>query len=790
MALIQHERSTNPDQMILDRYRRAEALEQAGFTEDMVFNAHITPHWIGDTDHFWYTRTSDKGTEYRRVDAKSASNTEAFDQQKLAAVLTEVVGESVSAFALPISNLEFSDTTLNFDAFDKRWQFDGDIKVIESTVTHPAHWLVSPDGTQAAFVKEHNLWLRDIKSGEERALTQDGELHYAYAVEPEGRDLVSEFMGPVPLVAPEALWSADSSQLFTVQMDERKVRDIPSMLYVPQNGTVAPRVTNCKYALPGDNDVVQYRMLVIDVASGNEVAADYPLIEDSFVCLGPFSGNRAWWSGNGHHAYFVDITRGQRTARVISFDTQTGATKQLFEESSDTYVELGLDFEHPSMLMPLPDTNELLWFSERSGWGHLYLYDLATGELKNPMTSGDYLVRSLLHVDSKTREAFLQLAGRETGKNPYYRELVRVNIDSGEMTTIAASDHDYSLCHHSKQDAGLSPTGNYAVVTRSRVDQAPVTELRDRNGSCVLDVETADISGLPEGWQWPEPFTTKADDGETDIYGVLFRPSDFDPNKKYPVLDFGMTVPFYAVAPSGAFLQGAADPTGNLFYMTLSALAELGFVVTAIDGRGTPYRSKAFHNFGYNDFMNSGGMVDHVAGIKQLAKKNPFMDIDNVGIVSTDAPGNGAIFGLLNYTEFYKVGVAFSMWDPRMVKQGEVYHGILDEAAQTNPLWDEAVHNLQGKLLLVSGLLDQYFHSGMTFQLVDAFGKANKPVDLVIPPNGGHAWRSKNALCRVWDYLIEHMQGVEPPKDFKLVTGSEKAWPFLMPEQMSEVVSK
>ena len=226
-------------------------------------------------------------------------------------------------------------------------------------------------------------------------------------------------------------------------------------------------------------------------------------------------------------------------------------------------------------------------------------------------------------------------------------------------------------------------------------------------------VETADISGLPEGWQWPEPVTMKADDGITDIYGVVFRPSDFDPDKKYPVVDVGTASPCYSWLPVGAFLQ-RMSPTeeqtiGNYLYMTLSAIAELGFIVTVMDGRGTPYRSKAFNDFGYGSFMDGGGMVDHVAGIKQLAERYPSMDMERVGATSTDGPGNGAIFGLLNYPDFYKVGVAFSPWDPYLVRQGEVYCGIIDEADRQVPCGKKRLSDLEGKLLVVTGLLDTVF---------------------------------------------------------------------------------
>ncbi|MDA9091299.1 DPP IV N-terminal domain-containing protein [Porticoccaceae bacterium] len=788
---------TTDDQSILARYRRAEALEHASFDESMVLNAQIVPHWVGSSDYFWYSRsarkspgsTADLTTEYRLINAKTATNTEAFDHVALAKALAGATNQLVDALSLPISNLEFDldSQHLTFDAFDQRWQFDGAIKSVEKRVNHPSGWLVSPDGEKAAFIKDYNVWVREIDSGEERALTQDGQQYYAYAVQPESRDLVGNLLatsGYSP--GPEAQWSPDSSQLFTMQTDERQVRNLPSMLYAPQDGTVAPRMVERKYALPGDKQVAQYRLLAIDVATAIETAADYPPIADSLVWQCPFSGNLAWWSGDSRYAYFVDMTRGQKTARMVSFDVQTGVSKVLFEESSPTYLELGLDYEHPSMLMHLSETNELIWSSERSGWWHLYRYDLNTGELKNAITAGDWLVRSLLHFDKDSRELWIQLAGRVEGRNPYYRELARVNIDTGEMTVLASSDHDY--CIPKQPNVGVSSTGNFVVTIRARVDEAPITELRDRHGAVVLTVETADISGLPEGWQWPEPVTMKADDGITDIYGVVFRPSDFDPDKKYPVVDAGMASPFYSMLPTGAFLQSGTDPIGNYLYMTMFAIAELGFIVTVMDGRSTPYRSKAFNDFAYGSFMDGGGMVDHVAGIKQLAERYPSMDMERVGLVSTDGPGNGSIFGLLNYPDFYKVGVAFSPWGPNLVRQGEVYCGIIDEADRQASVWQEAAQRLEGKLLVVTGLLDMVFHSSMTFQLVDALVKANKDVDLLIQPNGGHGLRVRNAHRRGWDYLVQHLQGAEPPKNFKLITAGEKFYPGIFTEVLADKV--
>ena len=361
------------EQSLLARYLRAESIEHEICNQSMVLNTQITPHWIGDSNSFWYARrvhkeggnSADISTEYCLVNAETVTHREAFNHSLLAQALTRAAGELVSPDNLPISNLqlELAPESVSFIAFNKHWKFDAaketceviTLDVTADTNPIPSGWLRSPDGKKAAFSRDYNLWIRDLDSGEERALTQNGECHYAYAVEPQARDLTKDVTDADTHIALplEALWSPDSTRLFTFQLDERRVRSIPSMVYVPQDGTVAPRVIERKNALPGDEHVAQYRMLVIDVATAKETAANYPALEDSLLWLTPFSGNRAWWAGDSTRAYFVDVTRGQKTARLMAFDTQDGAVQCLFEESSDTYLELGLEFEHPSMLTML-----------------------------------------------------------------------------------------------------------------------------------------------------------------------------------------------------------------------------------------------------------------------------------------------------------------------------------------------------------------------------------------------------------------------------------------------------
>ena len=785
---------------IKSRYLRAMALEHEPFNRSMVINSEISPNWIYGSHYFWYCRNyrcvesevGNIGTEYRLVNAQQRTNILAFDPKILAQQLASASNRDVNWEQLPISDvtIHLNPVKLDFNAFDTRWRFDAlkvkcEPLIIEATDQSP-EWLVSPDGEKAVYVRGDNLWIRYISSGDEKPLTQNGKRHCGYAVQPEARDLIKGLscIQGHPRPGIEALWSPDSTKIFTYQLDEREVRDVPSMLYVPQDGTVAPQMIERKYSMPGDKHTARFRMVGIDVEQQCEVAAQYQAIEDALVWLCPFSGNCAWWADDSHHVFFLDVARGQKSVRLVSVDSSTGLSTILFEERGSSYLDLALDFEYPAMLRTIPATNELIWYSERTGWAHLYLYDLTTGKLKNAITTGEWRVRDVIEFDAKARELFIQIAGRVKGRNPYYREVVRVNIDSGDMTVIASGDYDYRISRRLGNQCGISPDAKYLVITRSRVDVPAVTELRDRKGKLLINLETADISGLPPGWQWPEPVEMKAADGETDIFGVLFRPSNYSRKKKYPILDFDTAMPFYSIIPTGAFLLEEMDPIGNILYMSMAALAELGFIVTVIEGRGTPYRSKAFHDVGYGSFFESGSIVDHVSAIKQLAEHDHSLDINNVGSVSIDGPGNGAVFGLFRHPEFYKVGVAFSIWDPRLVRQGEVYHGFILESDCQRPIWIEEVKNLQGKLLLITGLLDQYFHGSMTFQLVDALVKADKDFDLVIQPNGGHGWRVKNAHRRAWDYLVRHLQGVEPPKDFTLETAFEKIVPEMITEKI------
>lgn len=781
-----------------DRYERAQSLMQGIFNNTLAFNATLYPNWIGESDHFWYERESRKGKEYRLVDAGTATNICAFDHAILAAALAEGAEQEVDPDNLPISKVymvlaptDSSLTLIRFTAFGKRWAFEtqtGTCQVVDifpEENAGPDGEVVSPDGQYTAFMRDHNLWLRDLNSGDERALTQNGEENYVYGAP-------GSAWGRSHETALQVRWSPNSKQIFTVQRDTRRVKSLPVMHHVPLDGSLRPTISHIKIAYPGDNHIEELRLLAIDISTARIQPANYCQIPVTRNGYGFFTSNFGWWGKDSHHAYFVHVERDYKVMRLVEFNTSTGTTKILFEETTNTHINLMLNNDAYPTFMPLPETNELIWFSERSGWAHLYLYDLASGALKNAITqkessskSGEeWLVQDIAYFDAKRREVFIHTSGRTVGRDPYYRDLVRVHIDTGELTTISSSDHDnvtyaqgsfsWVFANALGRDmgfSGVSNSGNFAVVTRSRADTTPVNLLVDRDGNEILKLEVADISALPDGWQWPEPVKLLAADGATDIYGLVFRPADFSPDKSYPVVSHMFNTPELPCVSKGSFSNGACL---GWSYLDAAALSQLGFIVVQIDGRGTPYRGKTFHDESYGWAESASNLDDHVAGIKQLAEQYPYMDLARVGVTTHQAGGPGAVQGLLKHPEFFKVGVSGWLHDSRLISAsmwGDKYEGLSgpDKSCQYP---EELVQNLQGKLLIMHGMLDTSTPPAGTFRFIEALQKANKDFDMLFLPNMIHALPSY-LIRRSWDYFVEHLQGSEPPKEFKLKSSQD-----------------
>lgn len=769
------------------RYRRAALFMQGYKSTRLVQNETILPTWIGESNYFWYKRarkmgegiSPQNGHEYRLVNPKTKANEMAFDHCQLASALTKASDEKVDPTALPISNitLALSPLTVSFSAFRKRWIFDGE--------TNQCRLLgipflkddeaPSPDGRWVAFVKDHNLWLHEVATGQELSLTSDGEPDYFYASGSTawGASLFPEL---------PALWSPDSTRLITVRRDKRLVKTLPHVCHVPLDGSIRPQLKQSKVAYPGDEHVETYEMIAFDIKTGQHCQADLPPIP---ACsdgndLGSFLRKLVWWALDSRHAFFVDRGLGMKCFRLMTFDSQTGITRQLIEEASDSYVNVTPDGQCLPLYRHLSKTNEMIWWSERSGWGHLYLYDLCSGELKNPITSGDWLVRDILYVDIECREIYIQTGGRVVGRDPYYRDVCRVNIDTGEISTLLSTDHDY-IVHYpnsvlaqklvgeaSDHTGGVAANGNYLIVTRTRANELPATFLIDKEGNSIMDLEMAELSASLRSWRWPEPVKFTAADGETDIYGLVFRPSHFTPEKTYPVINYINSGPWLSVVPKGSFHTSRGYADRHYFYS--AALAELGFIVLNLDSRGTPLRSKAFQEESYGWIPASANTEDHAGAIKQLRDRYSYVDLDNVGMCCLVYRS-----GLQNFLErqdIYKVGVQMSLLDSRLISrtiEGDTYEGV--EGPDKDKLYPEQlVEKLSGKLLLMvsmNNFTSSAYPPAATFRVIDALQKANKDFDLVVVPNVAFVVDSYMHR-RSWDYLVKHLLGEEPPKEFKL----------------------
>ena len=769
------------DTEMLARYEHAQSVFRGLGSIQIVRNGTVFPIWIGETPVFWYARElmedGKAGREYRLVNAETASNVLAFDHDLLAGLLGEEAGETLDSKNLPINDIHIAldPLTVRFSALGQSWCYNDASQSLEPINTTPKPWVISPDGKQAVFARDYNLWLRNLDSGEERALTSDGEEFYDY-----GSSSTVWGRKPFPNLVTQARWSPDGKTLFTVQKDRRQVKSLPIVHYVPQDGSLRPQLSESKTAYPGE-PIEEYRLLMIDVGTGRQRSVDYarvPVMQNANG--GFFSQNYAWWGCDGQQGYFIDIDRYSRRARVVAFEAKTGVTRIVLEETSETHLAFSANENNAHTMVLLPETDEIIWVSERSGWAHFYLYDLKTGALKNTLTSGEWRVRDSVRFDPKRRELFLTTSGRVIGRNPYYCDLVRVNIDTGELVTVVEGDYEIitncstlgttnqaghaglpvALCN------GVSATGDYAVVTRSRVDTVPETLLVDRDGQQIMVVETADLT-LPEGWVWPEPVRMTAADGETELYGVIYKPANFDPQQSYPVIDSAVIGnPISSYVAKGSFTNSGIYGI-NYFYEM--AWAELGFVVVQMDGRGTAYRSKAYHDTGYGSCDEGNKLEDHLAGVQQLLERYPYMDKGRVGLVSM-LNGIGPAMGLLKYPDFYKVGASVQIFDGRL--QSAMYLedrfvGPEGRAPDVRPLEDYAA-NFKGKLLQCVGLLASGDSPpASTLRLIHALQRANKDVDVVIEPNIEFAITNYQ-LRRMWDYLVRHLQGNQPPREFAL----------------------
>jgi dipeptidyl aminopeptidase/acylaminoacyl peptidase len=522
------------------------------------------------------------------------------------------------------------------------------------------------------------------------------------------------------------------------------------------------------YALPGDSIIPQptFHILEVpaDISAGDTTAAhalrNVEVRMDEEVWTLTFGGAAAdsAWSRDSETLYVQYFTRGAKKHALVAVDATSGSHHVLVADSAQTNV-IGWHWTSPESFWVSEDGNTVIWWSDRDGYGHLYRFD-GSGRMVNQITSGPWTVGTLLHVDEATHQLWFTGRGREGG-NPYYARLYRVDWDGSGLTLLTAEDANH--------DATISPSGRYVVDVASRIESPPISTLRAaRDGNVVRTLEEADVSRLEGvGWRPAEPFTVKARDGVTDLYGVIYLPPNLDPEKKYPVIENIYPGPFIGSVGSWSF-KGGGEPF---------ALAQRGFVVVQLDHMATPYRSKALHDSYYGD-MGDNGIPDHVTGVKQLGARHPFMDLDRVGIYGHSGGGFASTDAILRFPDFYKVAVSGSgNHDNRTygVHWGPIYQGPLvrDTLRGTDNYDSQAnknlVGNLKGHLLLMTGDLDDNVHPGMTIQVVDALIKANQDFDFLVAPNRAHGLNEPYFLRRRWDYFVRWLAEAEPPEEYEIV---------------------
>ncbi|HEX3843125.1 MAG TPA: DPP IV N-terminal domain-containing protein [Steroidobacteraceae bacterium] len=689
-------------------YARAERLMPYN-TNPLVLHSVSDVTWLGDGD-LTYRATTAQGSEVFLVDPRRGTSRRAANQ----------------ASALPAP-----------------------------AAPNAANEARSPDGQWAVFIRNDNLWVRRLATEETIQLTFDGVKDFGYATDNSGwhhsdRAVVS--------------WSPDSRRIATYQQDQRGVAD----MYVVRTGVGHPVLEAWKYAMPGDKVVPTLQRVVIDVAARRLIRLQMPPDQRRTAhcydlnCGPDGSMTDVQWSPDGSRLAFVSVSRDHKVAWLRIADAATGAVRDVLREQVATFYESASGWAQDAVNWRyLPASHEAIWFSQRDDREHLYLYDARTGKLKNRITNGNWNVIELLQVDLRHRVLYLLGAGREPG-NPYFCYLYKVGFDGRHLQLLTPERANHVV--------SMAPSGRYFLDSFSTADTPPVTVLKDSNGHLIRTLEKADVSRLHAiGWRPPMPITVKARDGVTSLYGLLYRPTDFAPDKKYPVID--RIYPGPQIGSVGGF--GFESARGDS-----QAMAELGFIVVAIDGMGTSLRSKRFQD-AYHGDLSDGTLPDQVAGLRELARRYAWIDLTRVGIYGHSGGAYASVTAMLHYPQFFKVGVAESgNYDQRGYEGdwGEQYIGLLQREPGGTSNYDSQdatrlAGKLQGHLLLMDGTTDDNVPPYLTTLLVQALIHANKDFDLVLLPDQRHMYRGAARLYaarRRWDYYVRHLLGAQPPHEYAL----------------------
>ncbi len=785
----------------------------------LVYSTSLSPNWIEGSERFWYEWKTSDGSFYYIVDPTDGTKRQIFDNDRIAAELTRITKDPWDAQHLPIRKIKFIDpNTLQFEVessqdeeaeevveeeeeeeeqeqeeekdkkkrpkkkvfhfeYDVRTQTLRQLEDWEAPDDHPEWASVSPDDQWVVFGREHNLYMmsgedyqkildarrgiedeEDAEKAEEKVeleeiqLTEDGEEHYSYAVFDRGDTDDEREENKEKRKRTRIAWSKDSQRFALVRNDRRESGEL---WVIHSTGNDRPQLETYKYDLPGEENVQQAELLIFDMGTREILEVQADTFKDQSLSIAtarqfvyPDSDEprrELWLSDNSDQLYFTRSSRDLHKIDVCVADATTGEVRVLIEERLNTYIDV--------QRLELLDSGDMLWWSERDGWAHLYRFG-PDGSLKNRLTEGPFSVRRVVGVDEERGLVYFAANAREQGEDPYYQHLYRVGLDASGLTLLDRGDFDHRV--------SMGESNRFFVDNYSRVDTIPTSALYDVRGRRLLDLEQADFSKLLEaGYRFPEPYTVKAADGITDLYGVMYKPFDFDPDKTYPIIAYVYPGP-QTEAVSKSFSTRAYEV----------GLAQLGFIVITVGNRGGhPARSKWYHNYGYAN-LRDYGLADKKAAIEQLADRSEFIDIDRVGIYGHSGGGFMSTAAMLVYPDFFKVAVSSSGNHNNDVYNrwwSEKHHGVkevVDDSANVSFEYSieknsDVAANLKGHLLLTTGDIDNNVHMAGTLRMAEALIKANKRFDFFIFPGLRHGYRDMGDYW-FWlraEYFANHLLG-------------------------------
>ena len=718
----------------LAEYQKAISLDS--LFRDKVTNSPKNFHWQKN-NLLWYVNNTPDGKEYLWVNPSEKTQEKCFDHAVLAKLLSEKFEKDIDANHIDISELEFDAdmAELKFTFDEKIVSFNPnqqELTIVESKTEDPkrdwGYWgsrfdetnnppVMSPDSTMLAFIKNHNLYIKNTSTDEETRLSYDGAPGFFYST--------------------YIKWSPDGKKIMAYKVrpgDERKIYFVESS---PED-QFQPKLQSRDYLKPGDELPFKSPQLFL---IGEKKHIQVPTDEFGHQ----FGLNNIEWREDSSAFTFEYNQRGHQAYKVIAVDAITGAVKVLVNEVSKTFI----DYNGKKYRYDIDDGKEIIWTSERDGWNHIYLYDGETGKVKRQLTKGEWVVRNVIHVDEENREVYFTASGMDKGQDPYFLHYFKVGFDGRNLTRFTKDNGNHQLT--------FSEDYEYYVDQYSRVDAPPVTLLKSsKNAKTLMQLQKADHSALlQEGWIAPEVFTSKGRDGVTDIWGVIIRPTSFDPNKTYPVIEYIYAGPHSSFVPKDF----------RSYYWSMSSLAELGFIVVQIDGMGTSNRSKAFHDVCWKN-LKDGGFPDRKIWIREAAKKYPYMDAENVGIFGTSAGGQNAAAALVFNSDFYDVAVSScGCHDNRMDKiwWNEQFMGYPIEPHYAECSNVENAGQMGGDLMLILGEVDDNVDPASTMQFANALIKANKDFELVTIPGMGHSSGGEFGERKRKDFFVKHLMDVDPP---------------------------